>query len=45
MKRIRLACDPHEISNPGKMFPAAEAAALSMYGLHPLEKQGIASRM
>ncbi|MFO0940894.1 MAG: FAD-linked oxidase C-terminal domain-containing protein [Pirellulales bacterium] len=45
MKRIRLACDPHEISNPGKMFPAAEAASLSMYGLHPLEKQGIASRM
>lgn len=45
MKRIRLACDPHEISNPGKMFPAAEAASLSMYGLHPLEQQGIASRM
>ena len=45
MKRIRLACDPREISNPGKMFPAAEAESLSMYGLHPLEKQGIASRM
>ncbi len=45
MKRVRLACDPHEICNPGKMFPAAEAASLSMYGLHPLEKQGIASRM
>jgi glycolate oxidase len=45
MKRLRLACDPHEISNPGKMFPAAEAESLSMYGLHPLEKQGIASRM
>jgi glycolate oxidase len=45
MKRLRLACDPHEVSNPGKMFPAAEAESLSMYGLHPLEKQGIASRM
>lgn len=45
MRRIRRACDPHEISNPGKMFPAAEAPSLTMYGLHPLEKQGIASRM
>lgn len=45
MKRIRLACDPHEVSNPGKMFPSAEAASLGMYGLHPLEKQGVASRM
>jgi glycolate oxidase len=45
MKRIRKACDPHEISNRGKMFPDAEAPALSMYGLHPLEKEGVASRM
>jgi len=45
MKRIRRACDPHEISNPGKMFPSPEAASLSMYGLHPLEEQGVASRM
>jgi glycolate oxidase len=45
MRRLRLACDPHEISNPGKMFPSAEAASLGMYGLHPIEKQGIASRM
>ncbi len=45
MRRLRRACDPHEISNPGKMFPSAEAASLGMYGLHPLEKQGIASRM
>ncbi len=45
MKRIRRACDPHEIANRGKMFPAAEAPALSMVGLHPLEQQGIASRM
>lgn len=45
MHRIRRACDPHEIANRGKMFPAAEAPALSMVGLHPLEQQGIASRM
>jgi glycolate oxidase len=45
MRRLRLACDPHEIANPGKMFPAAEAASLGMYGMHPLEKAGIASRM
>lgn len=45
MHRIRRACDPHEIANRGKMFPSAEAPALSMVGLHPLEQQGIASRM
>lgn len=45
MRRIRRACDPHEISNPGKMFPSAEAGSLGMYGLHPLEQQGVASRM
>ncbi len=45
MKRIRLACDPHEVANRGKMFPDAQAPALSMYGLHPLEKQGVISRM
>ncbi len=45
MRRLRHVCDPHEIANRGKMFPAAEAASLSMYGLHPLEQQGIASRM
>ncbi|MEZ6133859.1 MAG: FAD-linked oxidase C-terminal domain-containing protein [Pirellulaceae bacterium] len=45
MRRIRLACDPHEIANRGKMFPSADAPSLSMYGLHPLEKQGVASRM
>ncbi len=44
MKRIRLACDPQEVANRGKMFPAAEAPALSMVGLHPLEKDGLISR-
>ncbi len=45
MRRIRLACDPHEISNPGKMFPSAEPDSLALVGLHPLEARGIASRM
>ena len=45
MKRIRSRFDPAEIANRGKMFPASEAPALSMYGLHPLEKAGTASRM
>ncbi len=45
MKRLRIACDPLEIANRGKMFPDAEAPALTFQGLHPLEKSGIASRM
>ncbi len=45
MRSIRLACDPKCIANRGKMFPDSEAPALSMYGLHPLEKAGVASRM
>ena len=44
MHRIRRAFDPAEISNPGKMFPGEEADALSMHGLHPLEKAGVISR-
>lgn len=44
MKEIRLAFDPQHISNPGKMFPGAEAPALSLHGLHPLEKAGVISR-
>ncbi|MDB4533948.1 FAD-binding protein [Vicingaceae bacterium] len=44
MKRIRLQIDSREIANPGKMFPSAEAPALSNYGLHPLEKSGTISR-
>ncbi|MEM9646503.1 MAG: FAD-linked oxidase C-terminal domain-containing protein, partial [Planctomycetota bacterium] len=42
--RIRAAFDPKVISNPGKMFPGNEAPALSMHGLHPLEKAGVLSR-
>lgn len=45
MKRLRTACDPHEVANRGKMFPDAEAPALTFSGLHPLEKSGVASRM
>ena len=45
MHRIRAACDPKQIANRGKMFPDSEAPSLGMYGLHPLEKSGIASRM
>ena len=44
MKRIRLAIDPHEIANTGKMFPSDQAPALSLYGLHPLEEAGVISR-
>jgi glycolate oxidase len=44
MKRLRAAFDPLEISNPGKMFPSAEAPALQQHGLHPLEKAGVISR-
>lgn len=44
MKRVRLAVDPNEVGNRGKMFPDADAPSLSMYGLHPLEKEGVISR-
>jgi glycolate oxidase len=44
MHRIRHACDPDEIANPGKMFPDSEAPALRQHGLHPLEKAGVVFR-
>lgn len=44
MHRVRAAFDPHGIANPGKMFPSAEAPALTQHGLHPLEKAGMISR-
>ena len=40
----RLRADPLGISNPGKMFPSAEAPSLKQHGLHPLEKAGTISR-
>lgn len=44
MQAIRLAIDPKEIANRGKMFPSGEAPALKQHGMHPLEKQRIISR-
>lgn len=44
MRRVRRAFDPKEIANRGKMFPSGEAPSLGLYGLHPLEKEGVISR-
>ena len=44
-QQTSLYSDPHTVANRDKMFPDGEAPSLSMYGLHPLEKQGIAFRM
>ena len=44
MQALRLAIDPKEIANRGKMFPDGEAPALTLHGMHPLEKQGVISR-
>lgn len=44
MHTIRLAIDPQEISNRGKMFPGGDAPVMKLRGLHPLEKAGIISR-
>jgi len=44
-RQARLALDPLEIANPGKMFPGGEAPSLALHGLHPLEKAGLISRM
>ena len=44
MRDLRLAIDPHEISNRGKMFPGGDAPVMRLRGLHPLEKAGIISR-
>ena len=45
MRSVRRVFDPDEIANKGKMFPAAEAPALGLYGLHPLEEAGVISRV
>jgi glycolate oxidase len=44
LQRLRAAYDPLGIANPGKMFPDAQAPALTHTGLHPLEKAGVISR-
>ncbi|GAB5560725.1 MAG: FAD-linked oxidase C-terminal domain-containing protein [Synoicihabitans sp.] len=41
---IREAFDPLKLSNPGKMFPGAEAPSLGHQGVHPLEQAGVISR-
>jgi glycolate oxidase len=44
MHAIRLAVDPQEISNRGKMFPGGDAPVMKLRGMHPLEKAGVISR-
>ncbi|CAN5800116.1 FAD-linked oxidase C-terminal domain-containing protein [soil metagenome] len=45
MTRVRLAVDPKELANRGKMLPTAETPALTTFhGPHPLEKQGVIFR-
>jgi glycolate oxidase len=44
MQRLRLAIDPGQISNRGKMFPDGASPALRFSGPHPLEKAGLISR-
>ena len=41
---MRLAIDPQEISNRGKMFPGGADAAPIHTGPHPLEHAGVISR-
>ncbi len=45
MRRIRDQLDPLKIANRDKMFPTGQGEPTSLYGLHPLEKAGIISRM
>lgn len=44
MQRIRHELDPKTIANREKMFPSDQAPSLGLYGLHPLEKEGVISR-
>jgi glycolate oxidase len=44
MHDIRVAIDPREISNRGKMFPGGDAPVMKLRGMHPLEKAGVISR-
>ena len=44
MAELRRALDPAELANRGKMFPDADAPALTAHGPHPLEIQGVISR-
>ena len=44
MQRLRLAIDPQELANRGKMLGGPPAAAAA-HGLHPLERAGVISRV
>lgn len=44
MHRVRRTIDPKSISNPGKMLMDGQPQALTMSGLHPLEKAGVIFR-
>jgi glycolate oxidase len=43
MRRVRLAMDPHEVSNTGKKLGPGTGPAVAS-GLHPLERAGVISR-
>jgi glycolate oxidase len=45
MWRMRTTVDPKTIANRGKVFPEAEAPSLRAVGMHPLERDGVISRM
>jgi glycolate oxidase len=45
MRRIKAAVDPDDIANRGKMFPGSGVSAHAAHGLHPLERQGVISRV
>jgi glycolate oxidase len=44
MQRLRAAIDPQQLANRGKML-GVTAEAQRGYGLHPLEKAGVISRV
>jgi len=44
MNELRLAIDPQELANRGKMLPDGDAPALAHRGVHPLEQQGVIAR-
>jgi glycolate oxidase len=45
MRDVKHAVDPDDIANRGKMFPGSGASVAGLHGLHPLERQGVISRV
>ncbi len=45
MADLRQAVDPNELANRGKMFPGDDAPTPHSAAPHPLERQGVISRM